>query len=313
MEMACYSFNVSIIGRSYGGSIVSAAAYANGSRLNDKYYGGWYDYSARQDVLYTDVLLPVDAPARLRELQTFLDELNASERRKDSQLAQSIILALPLELSFEEQIALLENFCYESFVSKGRCANMAVHSGTFVLSRKPDSFPAVCERRMNPHAHLLIPFRGVDSTGFLKRKVSSNWHDRTADLISLRESWAIHQNRALERAGFDTRVTHESYAARGIAIDPTRHVGAAAIANELKGVPTRLLDDHLRVIAARQSQERDRNAIEAILQQRTEQRERERMQTVALQHARDRELLREKDQMQGLEREHDCRDFSRER
>ena len=116
--MACYSFHVGIIGRSRGGSIVGTAAYNNGTRLYDEYYGSRYDHSDRTDVLYSGILLPGTAPTRLDELQIFLNELNASERRKDSQLAQSIKLALPIELTPEQQVSLLEEFCYRNFEHK---------------------------------------------------------------------------------------------------------------------------------------------------------------------------------------------------
>ena len=200
--MACYSFNVDIIGRSRGGSIVGTAAYNNGVRLNDEYYGSRYDHSNRKDVLYSGILLPEVAPARLAELQIFLNELNGSERRKDSQLAQSIKLALPLELTPEEQLSLLKEFCYQNFVSNNRCVNYAIHSGIYEPSRKPDSFPPVNKRKDNPHAHLIVPFRQVDSAGFRAVKLDSRSQNRIADLVALRESWADFQNQAWQKGGF---------------------------------------------------------------------------------------------------------------
>ncbi len=310
--MACYSFHVDIIGRKRGGSIVGTAAYNNGIRLYDEYYGSRYDHSDRTDVLYRGILLPEVAPARLAELQIFLNELNNSERRKDSQLAQSIKLALPLELMPEEQLALLKEFCCQNFVINDRCVNYAIHSGICESSRKPDSFLSVSDRKDNPHAHLIVPFRQVDNTGFRMTKLDSRSQNRIADLVSLRESWADSQNQALERSGFDARVTHKSFAVQGIDLPPTQHVGAAALVNELKGIPTKPVDAYLRILAERQRQEQGRTNIEMQLKQRAAQRKVTRAQAVSQQRLKELELLQEKGRMQDLQREQMYRDFSRE-
>lgn len=310
--MACYSFHVDIIGRNRGGSIVGTAAYNNGIRLYDDYYGSRYDHSDRMDVLYRGILLPGVAPARLAELQIFLNELNNSERRKDSQLAQSIKLALPLELMPEEQLALLKEFCNQNFVSNGRCVNYAIHSGICEPSRKPDSFLSVSERKDNPHAHLLVPFRQVDNTGFRMTKLDSRSQNRIADLVALRKSWADFQNQALERGGFDARVTHKSFAAQGIDLPPTQHVGAATLVNELKGIPTKPVDAYLRILAMRQNLERDKNSIEMQLKQRAIQRKEEKERIALQQHSQKLDLLREEERLQDLQREQPCRELMRE-
>lgn len=310
--MACYSFHVGIIGRNRGGSIVGTAAYNNGTRLYDEYYGSRYDHSDRADVLYSGILLPGTAPTRLDELQIFLNELNGSERRKDSQLAQSIKLALPLELTPEEQLPLLEKFCYQNFVKNDRCVNYAIHSGVYEPSRKPDSFLPVGERKNNPHAHLIIPFRRVDNTGFCRTKLDSRSQNRIAELVALRESWANFQNQALERGGFNVRVTHKSLVDQGLALPPTQHVGAAALALELKGTPTKPVDKHLHILAMRQNLERDRNSIEMQIKQRAMRRKEERDLIALQQHSQELDLLREEDRLQDLQREQPYRDFMRE-
>ena len=68
------------------------------------------------------------------------------ETAKDSRLAREFIVALPIELSREEQIELLQEFIIEQFVSDGMCADAAIHD--------TDGH--------NPHAHILLTVRPLD-------------------------------------------------------------------------------------------------------------------------------------------------------
>ena len=52
-------------------------------------------------------------------------ELN--ERAINAQLARNFIIALPKELSLEENKALIREFVRENFVSKGMIADLALH------------------------------------------------------------------------------------------------------------------------------------------------------------------------------------------
>ena len=68
------------------------------------------------------------------------------ETAKDSRLAREFVVALPIELSREEQIELLQEFIQEQFVSDGMCADAAIHD--------TDGH--------NPHAHILLTVRPLD-------------------------------------------------------------------------------------------------------------------------------------------------------
>ena len=71
-------------------------------------------------------------------------------------MARSIKIALPNELSLDEQIALAKEFAIENFISLGLCADIAFHAGLLDESRKPASIEAVHDRQDNPHAHIII-------------------------------------------------------------------------------------------------------------------------------------------------------------
>ena len=99
--MASYHLNAGIVSRGNGGSITAVAAYISGEKLRDNYDGKIHDRSYRQDVAYKEILLPFAAPQEFLDRQTLLDALNVSERRSDSQMARTIKIALPNELSLD--------------------------------------------------------------------------------------------------------------------------------------------------------------------------------------------------------------------
>lgn len=247
--MALFSFHSSIISRGNGGSIIGTGAYNNRIRLKEDRTGKAYYYSARKDILAKGILLPENAPQRLHDFQTFFEELNAAEKRKDAQLARGIIIALPNELSLKDQIALVEEFCRENFVSKGYAANYAVHSGLLDKKRIPKDILPVQEYKNNPHAHLIIPFRKVGEDGFSRTKLDSRVKDRKQQLVSLRKSWADIQNRAFERLGLPVRVSHLSLKKQGIDRQPALHMGAVTMAQERKGRPTERGNRYLSTLA----------------------------------------------------------------
>lgn len=256
--MASYHLNASIVSRGAGRSVTSAAAYISGEKLRDNYDGKVHDRSYRQDVIYKEILLPFEAPREFLDRQTLLDALNVSERRSNSQMARIIKIALPNELSFDEHIALAKEFVLENFINIGMCADIAIHEGLLDKSRKPISIEAVYERKDNPHAHIILPFRMVDKNGFHKTKIQSRYMNNPSYLVLWRKEWARLQNREFERLGLKVRVTHESLATQGSKREPTKHIGAAAIALELRDIRTDRGDEYRDIIARNREREIER-------------------------------------------------------
>lgn len=56
--MAIYMATTKSITRSKGQSVVAAAAYRSGKRLEDNRYGKIQDYSSRAGILSADIILP---------------------------------------------------------------------------------------------------------------------------------------------------------------------------------------------------------------------------------------------------------------
>ncbi|MCL2721946.1 MAG: MobA/MobL family protein [Treponema sp.] len=254
--MAIYHFNVGIISRGNSDSITGASAYISGEKLRDNFTNKIYNYSKRQDVIFKEILLPQKAPSEFHDRQAFLNALNISEKRKDSQLARTIKNALPNELPLDVSIALLKEFLHDIFISVGLCADIAIHKGRFDENRKPNNIEAVHERLDNPHAHIIIPFRPVDGNGFCRIKTQTRYMNKRTFLKKLREDWARLLNREFERRGLDVRVSHESHAARGIFdLEPTTHLGPAVLAMEKKGIRTERGDEHRRIIKRNKERE----------------------------------------------------------
>ena len=259
--MACYSLNVRTISRGKNSSVVGAVSYISGRYLHDNYYSRHYAHQ-RDDVADMGIILPDSAPSEFQDLQTLLDALNSSERRVDSQLAHHFKLALPNELSHVENVALIKEFCNQNFIPKGRCALYAVHKGQYDPAKHSPDIPPVSERKDNPHVHIIIPFRSLDSFGFAKTKLASRSSNPSAELISWRKSWADIQNRAFERLGLDVRVSHKSLADQGIKRQPELHMGYVAMNQELRGDPSVRGDRYLEILSANQSSRRIKRSIE---------------------------------------------------
>lgn len=255
--MACYHFNAEVISRGQGGSVTAAAAYISGEKLRDRYEGRIYDCSYRKDVVFKEVLLPSKASPKLHDRQELVDAINDSEKRKDSQLARTIKIALPNELSLERQLALAKEFVIEKFIKAGLCVLIAIHRGELDKSRKPTGIEPVHERQDNPHAHIIVPFRTVGEEGFARNKTQNRYMNRVKYLKELRKEWADLQNREFERMGLDIRVSHESLTAQGIDREPAIHIGAAAMALELQGVRTGRGDEYRGIMERNRKRDRE--------------------------------------------------------
>lgn len=216
--MAIYHFNVKVVSRGKGASAVAKAAYISGEKIKNHYDGKVHNYRRKNEVVHKEILLPSHAPPKFRERSALWNTVELAETRKNSQTAKHIDAALPVEISRDEQIDLVRNFCRQCFVSKGMCVDFAIHD-------KGDG---------NPHVHILITTRRVDRDGFTLKDRS--WNNK-ALLLEWRKLWADWCNHKLYHVS-DERIDHRSYKAQSIDKIPQVHLGAAACAIEKKGYRT---------------------------------------------------------------------------
>ena len=217
--MAIYHLSMKIISRSNGYSAVASAAYRSGSLMLDERTGLTHDYTRKSGVAEAVILTPATAPAWCTNRAELWNAVEKAERRKNSQLAREIELAIPRELPQDAARETVLAFVRENFVSQGMIADVAFHHMD----------------KTNPHAHIMLTTRAVGPAGF-GGKVR-DWNDRT-HAETWRASWADHANRALANADYQEEIDHRSYERQGLEKTPGIHLGKSACAMETRGIET---------------------------------------------------------------------------
>ena len=157
--MAIYHLEAKVVSRGAGRSAVAASAYLSCSRLYNDYDGIQHDYTKKQGLVWQEVFLPEYAPQEWQGREKLWNAVEEVETAKDSRLAREFVVALPIELSREQQIELLQDFIREQFVSDGMCADAAIHD--------TDGH--------NPHAHILLTVRPLDEQGKWQYKTEKEY------------------------------------------------------------------------------------------------------------------------------------------
>ena len=260
--MAIFHLSIKIVSRSSGKGAVAAAAYRAGVKLEEKETGYTHDYTRKSSVIYSEIFLPANAPQEYQNREILWNEVQKVEKKSDAQLAREIEVALPVELSREDQITLLRNYIAENFTSAGMCADMAIHEkhvdGKTVLHQ-------------NPHAHILLTTRGFkedgswapkekktyaldengeriplmdENTGLQKlgkrneklwkrvTVLSNDWNSQS-NAEKWRSSWADMCNQYIAP---ENQIDHRSFKRQGIERIPTIHEGYAARQMERRGI-----------------------------------------------------------------------------
>lgn len=223
--MAIYRLEAKFYGRERRGlSVLAAAAYGAGLKLKDWVRGKVFDWSCKSEgVIKSTILTPPEAPKWSHEIETLWNKVEASEQRSDAQTAKGFILAVPKELTHEQQFELAVTWAQKELVAKGMIAQVSLHHD---------------KGSPNPHVHILCTLRKLDGDNFSKKK-SREWNEKSV-LQAQRVSWAEAQNAALEKAGRSERVDHRSLADRGLGQLPQPKLGVIATAMRRRGIPDSL-------------------------------------------------------------------------
>ena len=170
--MALFHLTVTQVQRSAGQSAIASAAYRAGERLYSERYGEYSDYTRKGGVICSHILLPPQAPPEYQDRQTLWNAVETAEKSSNAQLAREVEIALPIELSPQERLRLLRDYVLENFVSKGMCADFAVHNPPLTDAKgRPidiNGTPINDISQMifqNPHAHILLTMRPLDREG----------------------------------------------------------------------------------------------------------------------------------------------------
>ena len=245
--IAIYHCSIKIVSRGKGKSAVAAAAYRSGEKLTNEWDGLTHDYTKKGGVVHSEILLPAHAPPAFSDRSTLWNSVELSEKSNNAQLAREVEIALPVELSREEQTRLVREYCSSQFVSKGMIADFNLHD----------------TGGGNPHAHILLTMRPMDEKGAWLPKSkkeyvldengerirlpSGRYKTRKVDLVDWnnrenaevwRRAWADLANEFLAQNNRPERIDHRSYERQGIDQLPTVHVGVSATQMEKKGIVT---------------------------------------------------------------------------
>jgi len=219
--VAIYHLSAQIIKRSEGRSAIAAAAYRAGERLVDRQSNVAFDYRNKGGIVHNEIRKPDGAPDWMGNREELWNVLEIKNRRKDAQLAREMNIALPREMTLEQQTAVLRRFVDERFVALGMVADMAIHHD---------------EENNNPHAHVMLSFYAANENGF-RRTRTREWNSKDF-LTDTREAWSLYANRALEALGHEERIDHRTLEAQGIDRMPTIHEGPQGRSARARGVET---------------------------------------------------------------------------
>ncbi|MBF7128049.1 MobQ family relaxase [Pediococcus pentosaceus] len=214
-------------------SAVASASYRSGEKLFSDKEGKTYSY-ARDVKPEAFILTPKNAPDWAKDRQKLWNEVEDKDRKANSRYAKEFNVALPIELSTEEQKELLTAYVQENFVNAGMVADVAIHR----------------DNTDNPHAHVMLTNRpfNPDGTWGLKAKTQYildengnktftksgfpkqrkvwlvDW-DKKEKITEWRHNWATAVNKVLEAKNLLDRISEKSYEEQGIDEVATQHEG----------------------------------------------------------------------------------------
>src|SRR3546814_1320050 len=151
--MASFQRAAKARGRCAGRSATAAAAYRAGVELTDERTGLVHDYTRKQGVEHSELMLPTDAPEWAADRERLWNAAELAETRKNATVAREYEIALPVELSAAERRELALGLAREISERPGVAVDVSIHAP----GREGD--------QRNHHAHLLPPTRRLGPEG----------------------------------------------------------------------------------------------------------------------------------------------------
>ncbi|EKK5253744.1 MobA/MobL family protein [Enterococcus faecalis] len=246
--MAIYHFSLQIAKRNNGKrSLIAMAAYRSGERLYSELYEKENFYGHRLVKPDAFILKPDYVPSEFSDREYLWNKMELAETSPNARLCREVNIALPVELSNEDQKELVMSYVQKMFVSKGMIADVAIHRDD-------------CN---NPHAHIMLTMRKVDEKGQISNKQkripvldehgkqvynekghrktvsikTTDW-DKKELLLEARKEWANMTNKLLRERGIDEQITEKSHKELGKKELPTIHEGVLSRKLEERGIVT---------------------------------------------------------------------------
>jgi len=237
--MAIYHCTTKTINRSSGRTAVASMAYRAGEKLEDERTGLTHDFTRKNGVAHSEIISNLDIEIDRSQLWNLAEQ---SENRKDARTAREWVIALPDELTADQRKDLAKDFARSLVDHYGVIADIAIHEPSKGGSDK------------NHHAHIMLTTRkaelDTDNNLILTTKTDielSNAKRKSLDMGTtqdeikqIRETWANLANHALERAGFQEKIDHRSYADQGNGLQATIHEGTKVTQLRRQGIDTEI-------------------------------------------------------------------------
>lgn len=145
-------------------SPIDASAYISGEKVETKTRSA--DYAKKKGVLSSDIVLPTNAPDRLRDPSVLWSEVDGMAKRSNADLYREWICCFERHLTLEQMESVARQFA-ESLAAEGMVVQYALHDE---------------KSNGNYHVHYMAPCRGLDTQGnWQKRKVLPRTFQLDAD------------------------------------------------------------------------------------------------------------------------------------
>lgn len=266
------STRFSIVKRSKGQSAVDAASYISRSVLVSEYDGKTYRPKYYEDLVHCEINLPEYAPEEWLDRAVLWNSVELNEKQKNAQLCRTLKAALPNDWSYELAEETVRDYVQRNFVSKGMCADWAIHD-------------SVNQNGIhNLHFHLMLTLRPVEENGkwgakqrkeyildkdgnkirnksgrgFKSRAVDVNDWNEKGNSRKWRKDLTDTINVVNDRIGLPEYWEHRSFKELGLEQEPTRHLGPIASALERKGIRTEKGDANRAIMEHNQTLQRAR-------------------------------------------------------
>lgn len=256
-------------------SAVASSAYISGEPLFDDMDGLTKKYMNTERILDSGgLVLPRNVPEGIHDRASLWNAIESLDGLH-GQYCRTWDIALPHELTLDQQRDLVLAFIDREFTSRGMIADWSIHD--------KDESKKSSQADHNIHVHIMTTMRpivqdrsgawkfgkkwksvterdtsgnaiciGRDKNGHKRYKKhnvpATDWNEKTT-LRAIRKGWADAANAALQRAGSDARIDHRSNRERGLPHVPTIHLGPTAARMEREGQRSQRGDYNRRVRA----------------------------------------------------------------
>jgi ATP-dependent exoDNAse (exonuclease V) alpha subunit len=259
-----YHLSVKPVSRSSGRSATAAIAYRTAEKLLDERTNQLHDYSRKQGVVHTELLLPENSPEWAHDREKLWNAAEAAEKRKDARVAREYEVAIPKELTKEQGIELVRDFGKAIRDRYGVAVDIAIHKD------HEKNWKGERKEFEGYHAHVLTTTRQVERDGLMgKAEIELSDAKRAVlglgkgadEIEKVRELWELSANRHLEKANHEQRIDRRTLKEQGINREPTLHLGHQATNMERRGRQTDIGDINRRLELAYQRGIEDRQRL----------------------------------------------------